>query len=119
MSVQERPEPKIDLEIVEPSSESAALQELIAADPKVEDQLGGKSISDAARSQGVTIRTKDANGKPRTVALFAVRDGAPGLGAGHEVDVGAGAAHMFLRHLKAEVIRCGRLQIRHGTPSDP
>jgi hypothetical protein len=85
-----------ELYAVTPDGFKAALEELIAADPSVAQSLGEKDVSEAAASQGVTIRTKDENGKPRTVALFVVRDGAPGLGAGHE------AIHMLERTLSEE-----------------
>lgn len=95
---------------VSPEGYKAALEELTTLDPALLTSLQGKDISEAAATQGVTLSTKDKNGKPRTVALFVVRDGAPGLGAGHE------AVHMLEKTLSKEQLThiYGKIAAEYG-----
>lgn len=95
---------------VSPEGYKAALEELTTLDPALLTSMQGKDISEAAATQGVTLSTKDKNGKPRTVALFVVRDGAPGLGAGHE------AVHMLEKTLSKEQLThiYGKIAAEYG-----
>lgn len=69
---------------VSPAGFENALKELVSLDPSLEGKLQGLDISKAAATQGVTLDVNMPDGKKRKIALFAVKDNMPGLGAGHE-----------------------------------
>lgn len=71
---------------VSPDGLKSGLQELATASGKsVEDLTGGFSAADASQHNGFQVSLADEKGAPRRVAFAVIKDGVPGVAAGHEI----------------------------------